>query len=457
MSPLHKKSFCLSLAIWLFFSWSLTPVLTAIDYSYDANGNMISDGAQCFVYNQANQLSQVKNCSTQQLIAEYVYDYSGTRIAKKIYENGSLKETVYSPTKEYETKKLANGSTEDTTYYSVNQEIVAKKNNNTVTYFHNDHLGSNSLTTDQSGTEIENTSYYPFGKLITGGINTKYQFTGKEKDLETNLNYYGARYYNSHLAHFSQPDTQLPDPYDPQQLNRYAYARNNPLKYTDPSGHFLFIPAGIYLGITTYSMALASFQDFYTDSQYLASAVTEYQQNPSAGTALGVGLSAISFISPAISLSGISKNVANLANDSKGAQTQVGGAVETIVNKSTNTGKVPIPHTPGVYLGSDFGQTLTSYVGKATDIADRAYKHSKLPNPREVYPFFTHDNGIPLTGWQRSAIEQYLIELAGGPTGRNFSNTSTQLTNIINSVSKNNNKSEYMKKMQYAADYLTRF
>jgi hypothetical protein len=49
--------------------------------------------------------------------------------------------------------------------------------------------------------------------------------------------YYGARYYSPEYRVFVQPDTLLPDPYNPQALNRYSYAQNNPLKYTDPSGH----------------------------------------------------------------------------------------------------------------------------------------------------------------------------------------------------------------------------
>jgi pyocin large subunit-like protein len=51
--------------------------------------------------------------------------------------------------------------------------------------------------------------------------------------------YYGARYYSPEVRVFTQPDTLLPDPYDPQALNRYSYALNNPLKYSDPSGHII--------------------------------------------------------------------------------------------------------------------------------------------------------------------------------------------------------------------------
>jgi len=61
--------------------------------------------------------------------------------------------------------------------------------------------------------------------------------TGQEYDIETGLYFYKARYYNPALGRFVQPDTFVQNIGDPQSYNRYAYVRNNPLKYTDPSGH----------------------------------------------------------------------------------------------------------------------------------------------------------------------------------------------------------------------------
>ena len=49
--------------------------------------------------------------------------------------------------------------------------------------------------------------------------------------------FYNARYYDPALGRFAQADTLVPQPQDPQNLNRYSYALNNALKYTDPSGH----------------------------------------------------------------------------------------------------------------------------------------------------------------------------------------------------------------------------
>ncbi len=58
------------------------------------------------------------------------------------------------------------------------------------------------------------------------------------KDASDGLMYYGARYYEGYLNRWTQPDSIIPDWYNPQSLNRYSYGLNNPVKYRDPSGHF---------------------------------------------------------------------------------------------------------------------------------------------------------------------------------------------------------------------------
>jgi RHS repeat-associated protein len=63
------------------------------------------------------------------------------------------------------------------------------------------------------------------------------RFTGQVLDAETGLYYYNARYYDPELGRFIQPDTAIPDLSNPQSYNRYSYCVNNPLRYTDPSGH----------------------------------------------------------------------------------------------------------------------------------------------------------------------------------------------------------------------------
>ena len=64
------------------------------------------------------------------------------------------------------------------------------------------------------------------------------QFTGKDREVETGLDYFGVRYYSGAQGRFSSPDPLLDScrPWEPQSWNRFAYALNNPLRFTDPTG-----------------------------------------------------------------------------------------------------------------------------------------------------------------------------------------------------------------------------
>ena len=266
-----KKTIAFLIALLPLFTSSAIPVFASATYSYDANGNLTSDGVNCYTYNDANQVSQVKNCVSNQVVAQYVYDYQGNRLVKKNYVSGTLNNTVYSPNDGYETKKLSNGSTQNTSYYYVNDELVAKKNpDGTKNYYLSDNLHSTSILASQSGSVIESSSYYPFGAIRTGGTQGKYLYTGQQNDQETGLDYYNARYYSPQIRHFTQPDNVIADPYNPQNLNRYAYVNNNPLTHNDPSGNcpvcVPFITGGLGLvagvGMQFLSNPHSSWQDY---------------------------------------------------------------------------------------------------------------------------------------------------------------------------------------------------
>jgi RHS repeat-associated protein len=202
-------------------------------FQYDANGNLIQDGTQCYQYNAANRLENVTNCEGT-LIARYWYDVSGRKI--KSNEGGVI---TYYPFDGYEAR--VNGSRlENTTYYFVGGEIVARKDSNgSMHYYHGDQLGSTSVITDSYGNVEETTKYYPFGGIRSGGTKTKYLYTGQEYLSNVGFYDYGARQRKTDPPTFMQPDPIIPDPLDPQTLNRYAYVRNNPMKYTDSTGHVI--------------------------------------------------------------------------------------------------------------------------------------------------------------------------------------------------------------------------
>ncbi len=82
--------------------------------------------------------------------------------------------------------------------------------------------------------------YHPWGgtRFSSGTTPTTRRFTGQIEDATLGLYFYNARYYDGTLGRFLSADTIVPSPANPQSLNRYAYTLNNPLRYTDPTGHY---------------------------------------------------------------------------------------------------------------------------------------------------------------------------------------------------------------------------
>jgi RHS repeat-associated protein len=107
----------------------------------------------------------------------------------------------------------------------------------TVIYYHTDAIGSVRMITDANGQVVARYDYLPFGEPWSPSSNPDVrQFAGKERDPETGLNYFGARYYGSAQGRFTSPDVVGPDLTNPQTFNRYTYALNNPLHYIDREG-----------------------------------------------------------------------------------------------------------------------------------------------------------------------------------------------------------------------------
>jgi RHS repeat-associated protein len=104
-----------------------------------------------------------------------------------------------------------------------------------------DHLGSTRAMTNAGGSPCFKADYLPYGAEntpsgFTDSCNTTYKFTGYERDGETGNDYAFARYYNQRLGRFMSGDPLGGDITDPQSLNRYAYVRNNPINFIDPTG-----------------------------------------------------------------------------------------------------------------------------------------------------------------------------------------------------------------------------
>ncbi|MFH1442953.1 MAG: RHS repeat-associated core domain-containing protein [Candidatus Micrarchaeota archaeon] len=218
-------------------------------FLYDANGNLIQDANNYYEYNSFNQLSAIRTGnSTGFIISEYLYDPDGNRIRKTDHLKN---ETILYINQNFLRVINATG-TFDTIYYFADSQMIARKDPDGKKYFyHPDHLGSTTLVTNESGAVVEDTNYKPFGEPLYDA-KSRFLYTGKEKDSETGLMYYGARYYNPKIGKFTQADSMIPDLYNPQMLNRYSYVLNNPYVYIDLKGNF-----GIKVGLSlTYGLGV---------------------------------------------------------------------------------------------------------------------------------------------------------------------------------------------------------
>ena len=120
----------------------------------------------------------------------------------------------------------------------IESQRIAMRNDERAYLLFSDHLGSSSVVMNANGEVVEKAFYLPWGgtrgeEAITS---TDYGYTGQMK--EGDIYYYGARYYDPAIGRFMQADTIVAlNVQGTQAFDRYAYVNNNPLRYTDPSGH----------------------------------------------------------------------------------------------------------------------------------------------------------------------------------------------------------------------------
>jgi RHS repeat-associated protein len=212
-------------------------------YQYDAAGNMTNDGSHSYTYDAENRLIQVDGGAT----AAYKYDALGRRIRKS--SGGGWTNYVYAASGAVVTEYI-NGITNcawpcwQASYLHMGGKLTAEYKDGTTYFFNSDHLGSTRFLTKPDQTLADSMDYLPYGEQIAGGTDTTHKFTGKERDAETGLDYFGARYYSNGMGRFITPDwaaKPVAIPYavlgDPQSLNLYTYVRDTPTTGLDPTGH----------------------------------------------------------------------------------------------------------------------------------------------------------------------------------------------------------------------------
>ncbi|MBL1193221.1 MAG: hypothetical protein D8M60_02595 [Chloroflexi bacterium] len=218
-------------------------------YSYDANGNMtcrIEDGVTWRqTYNAENRLSKVEEITSGTCASgtagdtwTFTYDGNGTRI-KQVNPDDTI--SLFLGGGMYTVKDASGTTPVVTKYYSIAGQRIAMREGNDTRFLLTDHLGSVVAVTDDTGALVANSQqrYMAFGsELLEADSPTDFSYTGQRSNTgDFGLMDYNARWYSPSLGRFTQPDTIVPNLLNPQSLNRYSYTFNNPINFSDPSGH----------------------------------------------------------------------------------------------------------------------------------------------------------------------------------------------------------------------------
>ncbi len=235
------------------------------NYTHDVNGNIIQeDSNRFFTYDYADRLKSFfiqAGTSEPSIYSQYFYDAAGTRI-KKITRTqyGGIKTTVYIDGIFEHTKEDAAadsipnliigswvvgstiGGEQNILHIMDGSSRVATKRigdalgdtTPDIKYYLEDHLGSSNLVLSTTSSLISAEEYYPFGETSFGSYSKKrYRYNGKEKDEESGLYYFNARYYNAWTCRFMSID---PMALKNSNKTPYNYCSNNPINRVDPSG-----------------------------------------------------------------------------------------------------------------------------------------------------------------------------------------------------------------------------
>ena len=236
----------------------------------------ITEEKQFITYNAFNKVSSIRQGIDENSITKSYYIYYGLdeqRIKTEYFENENgedvLKLTRYY-IGSYELDIDENNNETDVDYISASSGLAAIIKNNVVYYAYTDRQGSLERITDENGTLVSNYAYTAWGgRILIDGINiTDRGYTGHEHlspfgdDTEggfclINMN---GRIYDPVLARFLSPDPYIQASDFTQAYNRYSYCWNNPFKYTDPDGEWVWLIPAVVGGVINLVSNLVSGQ-----------------------------------------------------------------------------------------------------------------------------------------------------------------------------------------------------
>ncbi|MBI4359970.1 MAG: RHS repeat-associated core domain-containing protein [Candidatus Jacksonbacteria bacterium] len=214
-----------------------------------------------YVYDFMNRLVKIEGPANEASASGSTSYFYGTGYdrAAKILPNGKTTTYIGELAEVMSDPASGNDAGDFTTYLFADtmpngrQAMRVATSDKTGTYYNvGDHLGSASVALDSLGNVVQSMDYLPFGSERVNeksdSFETRFTYTDQERDDESGLLYYGARYYHPVIGRFTQPDPVVMNIgskefamalQNPQLLNPYAYVGNNPIKHTDTEGEFI--------------------------------------------------------------------------------------------------------------------------------------------------------------------------------------------------------------------------
>ncbi|MCL1125856.1 toxin TcdB middle/N-terminal domain-containing protein [Shewanella surugensis] len=234
-------------------------------FSYDNNGNILSDGHRQFTYYSFDKINTIQ---LNDSYSQYRYNpHQGmmARSDKRLDNDDQWKtyQTHYISNLYKKEQRYQDDTLEQTRHRYLLDNIIVERDEypahpskENVLYQHSDHQGSNLTVTNQTGQVVEQYFYTAFGKPMKINNNKLANvtapmaraYTDHEALPTLDIIHMGGRIYDPNLNRFLQADPSIQAPHNIQNYNRFSYVLNNPLRYTDPSGYNFFESVYRFLG-----------------------------------------------------------------------------------------------------------------------------------------------------------------------------------------------------------------
>ncbi len=240
--------------------------IDSVSYDWDDNGNLIKKDIDehdiVFRYDSLNRLTEVIDGTEDSISMGYGPNGERVRRSQGSEDTRFLVDFVSEQRLPQVIASFgSNGERNDYFVFGPRiDEPLGVSDASGAKYLHHDGLGSISALSSDGGDVVGSLSYSPFGTAVEGASSSRFTFTGREQDTE-NLMYYRARYYEPETGRFLSRDMWEGSQENPVSIHKYAYAMNDPINMTDPSGN---TPLNKVVGLFFFGLGISSMATFFT-------------------------------------------------------------------------------------------------------------------------------------------------------------------------------------------------